>query len=65
MMKIWTVWMRRLAILSMGSCLQLSGCERILMREIEVLAAPAANPTLIRQSFLVERFGTWLHLFQR
>jgi hypothetical protein len=57
MQKILNVWMRRLAILSMGTCLQFTGCERLIMREIEVMGAPHANPTLIRQSLLVNLFG--------
>ncbi|HSW45771.1 MAG TPA: hypothetical protein VLM89_09385 [Phycisphaerae bacterium] len=47
-----------LAILALGCCGGfLDGCAGNLQRELEVLAAPESNPTLIRDSVLVDWFG--------
>ena len=47
-----------LAIMSMGICANfLDGCVANYQREVEVLAAPESNPTLVQDSYLVERFG--------
>jgi hypothetical protein len=43
--------------MGMGSWLLQAGCIRDIQREIEVLFAPEANPTLIHNSALVDFFG--------
>jgi hypothetical protein len=57
MQRICQGWRRRLVILMLGGWMWQAGCIRAYQREIEVLLAPAANPLLIRESFLVDLFG--------
>lgn len=52
-----TVWTRWMVLLGSTGWLFQAGCARIFTREVEVLFAAAANPTLIGQSFLVDVFG--------
>ena len=49
------IW--RLAMLCTGWQLLQGGCFGNIQREMEVLFAPAASPTLIRDSFIVDRLG--------
>ncbi len=47
-----------LAIASSGICANfLDGCIAKYQREVEVLAAPESNPTLVQDSYLVDWFG--------
>ncbi len=50
--------MTALAIASTGICANfLDGCIARYQTELEVLAAPQSNPTLIKDSYLVDWFG--------
>jgi len=50
--------MLTLAILCAGTCGGFyDGCSGAIQRELEVLAAPESNATLIPQSTLVDLFG--------
>jgi len=55
-------WMNALKYLAMclSGILAGSGCPGAIAREIEVVFAAAANPFLIRESFLVDIFGVGL-----
>ncbi len=58
MRKIKKKLMTAMAIASMGTCANfLDGCIARYQTELEVLAAPESNPTLLNDSFLVDRFG--------
>ena len=47
-----------LAVMSLGVCANfLDGCIANYQREVEVLAAPESNPTLVHDSTLVHWFG--------
>ncbi len=50
-------WWRHLLLLAMGSLASQGGCIGDVQRELEVLLRPEANPTLIRDSFLVDLLG--------
>jgi hypothetical protein len=52
------IWYRSRWSLMVGVCyLCQAGCLGLLQRELEVLFRPEANPALIYDSILVERFG--------
>ncbi len=56
-MKTRRTWIVRLTILFVSFPLLQGGCTRLWQREMEVLVAHEASPTLINQSFLFNRFG--------
>ena len=50
-------WSRHMLLLATGTLVGQGGCIGDLQRELEVLLSPEANPTLIRESFLVDLVG--------
>jgi len=44
-------------LLAMSGWLLEGGCAGVVQRELEVLLRPEANPTLIRQSYLIDLLG--------
>ena len=50
-------WIWQVAMLGAGWQLLQGGCVGDIQREMEVLFAPEASPTLIHDSFIVDRFG--------
>jgi len=56
-------WAWKLAIVALSGQLFMSGCVRNLQQEIEVLLAPAANPTLLYDSWVFNQFGPRFMVF--
>ena len=50
-------WIWRAAMLTIGWSLLQGGCVGDIQREMEVLFATEASPTLIHDSAIVDRFG--------
>ena len=54
---------RNLFVWTLGAWLWQAGCVQLFQNEIEVLLAPEASPTLLRQSLLLDIFGPGLLTF--
>lgn len=63
MVKRRRAWLIRLAVLGMGTQFVSGGCLGAIQRELEVLIAPQASPSLIRGSALFDWFGPELWQF--
>ncbi len=50
-------WSYKLSVVLASGYLLQAGCARTLQREIEVLFAPAANPTLLYNSWVFNQLG--------